>query len=120
LNLAYDASVGFADHIGFRAGTSYPFRPWLLSENRQANLVEIPLLATDSALFGYLKLSPEEALKKLLDLVARCKTVGGVFALVWHNTTMLHSAHAATYRNLLEVLEGSDSYDWRNSGDGSY
>lgn len=120
LNLAYDASVGFADHIGFRAGTSYPFRPWLLSENRQANLIEIPLLATDSALFGYLKLSPEEALKNLLDLVARCKAVGGVFALVWHNTTMLHSARAATYRDLLKVLEGSDNYDWRSSGDGNY
>jgi hypothetical protein len=120
LDLAYDASVGFADQIGFRAGTCYPFRPWLLSENRQARLIEIPLLATDSALFGYLKLSPEQALKHLLDLLARCKAVGGVFALVWHNTTMLHSARAATYRNLLEALKGCAGYDWRSSGDGSY
>jgi hypothetical protein len=29
LGMTYDASVGYADHIGFRAGTSYPYRPWL-------------------------------------------------------------------------------------------
>jgi hypothetical protein len=120
VKLAYDASVGFADQVGFRAGTSYPFRPWLLSEDREADLIEIPLMATDSALFGYLRLPPEQALARLLDCVARCKVVGGVFTVVWHNTTMLHDAHAATYRNLLDELAGSDSFDLRRPGDASY
>src|SRR5262249_33915262 len=50
MGLAYDASLGFADHVGFRAGTCHPYRPWLFSQNRQANLVEVPLIAMDTTL----------------------------------------------------------------------
>src|SRR5205807_6191871 len=39
---AYDSTVGYADAIGFRAGTCIPYRPWLPALNREANLVEIP------------------------------------------------------------------------------
>ncbi len=119
MNLGYDASVGYPDQIGFRAGTSYPFRPWLLSESREATLLEIPLLAMDSALFGYMKLEPDQALSKLLNCAERCKLVGGVFTTVWHNTTIMHPAHLETYRRLLDSLQGSEIYDWRNSGGGS-
>jgi hypothetical protein len=118
LGLAYDASVGFADHIGFRAGTSYPFRPWLLSESREAQLLEIPLLAMDSTLQGYMKLKPDQVLAKLRECIARCRSVGGVFTLVWHNTRLMEAGFARIYRNLLDELAGSDGYDWRRVIDG--
>jgi hypothetical protein len=118
LGLAYDASVGFADHIGFRAGTSYPFRPWLLSESREAHLLEIPLLAMDSTLQGYMKLKPDQALVKLRECVARCRSVGGVFTLVWHNTRLMEARFAGIYRKLLGELAGSKRYDWGRLGDG--
>jgi hypothetical protein len=118
MDLAYDASVGYADQIGFRAGTCFPYRPWLLSESREANLLEVPLLAMDSALFGYMKLGPDQATTQLLDCVERCRTVGGVFTTVWHNTTMMRPAFIETYRKLLRELQGSDTYDWKKSDDG--
>lgn len=108
--LSYDASVGFADWTGFRAGTCHPYRPWLLSENREARLLEIPIIAMDSALRGYMKLTPAEALAALRGCVARCRTVGGVFHLVWHSTTMMDSGYAKTYRTLLRELAGSPAY----------
>jgi hypothetical protein len=120
LGLAYDATVGFADHIGFRAGTSYPYRPWLLSRGREAELLEIPLMAMDSTPQGYMKLSPDEALGKLLECVARCRTVGGVFSLLWHNTRLTGGGYEVLYRRLLDDLVGSDSYDWRASCDGNF
>ncbi|HET8924041.1 MAG TPA: polysaccharide deacetylase family protein [Candidatus Acidoferrum sp.] len=113
LGLSYDASVGFADHIGFRAGTAYPFCPWLLSENREAKLLEIPLLAMDSTLFAYMKLGPEEALTQLQEYAARCRTVGGVFTLVWHNTTLMNRHYLRVYKRFLRELAGTDRYDWR-------
>lgn len=115
LGLAYDASVGFADQIGFRAGTCHPYRPWLLSENREAELLEIPLLAMDSTLQGYMKLTPEQALSALRDCVTRCRTVGGVFTLLWHNTRLVPPGYAAIYERLLDELAGSDRYDWKSS-----
>lgn len=118
LGLAYDASVGFADHIGFRAGTSYPYRPWLLSQSREAQLLEIPLLAMDSTLQGYMKLQPHEALWKLRECIRRCRSVGGVFTLVWHNTRLMEPRYAEIYRTLVNELAGSSGYDWRGSSNG--
>ena len=105
--LAYDASVGFADWIGFRAGTAQPYRPWLLQENREAALLEIPITAMDSAMHGYMKLSADEALLKLRSYAARCRAVAGVFHLVWHSTTMMNPGYARTYKTLLKELAGS-------------
>jgi hypothetical protein len=108
--LAYDASVGFADTNGFRAGTSIPYRPWLLAENREARLVEIPMTAMDSALRGYGKLEPHDALSRLRRLVERCRAVGGVFHLVWHNTTMMDRGYANVYRTLIQELAGTPGF----------
>ena len=114
VGLAYDSSVGFADHIGFRAGTCIPYRPWLWSQQRRADLVEIPLVAMDSTLFGYMNLSAEQALALLLDLCDRCRAAGGVFTLAWHNTSLANSSHAAIYRVLLDQLASSGRYDWKS------
>lgn len=119
LGLAYDSSVGFADHIGFRAGTAFPFRPWLLSKQCEADLLEIPLLAMDGTLFRYMKLKPEKALIELRQLAVVCRTFGGVFTLLWHHTTQFSRSWAAVYRTLLGELTGADRYDWRNADHGS-
>lgn len=118
--LAYDASVGFADHIGFRAGTAHAYRPWLLSEKREARLLEIPIVAMDSTLRGYLKLEPDEALTALRACVERSRLVGGIFHLVWHNTTMRDASYARIYGNLLDELAGSDAHDWKAQSDEAY
>lgn len=119
LGLGYDATVGFADHIGFRAGTSYPYRPWLLFVGREAQLLEIPLMAMDSTTLGYMNLSAEDAFRELHDCAERCRTVGGVFSLLWHNTRLIGEGYPSIYRRLLNELAGSDRYDWRSDSDGS-
>lgn len=113
IGIPYDSSVGFADHTGFRAGTCIPYRPWLWREQREAMLVEIPLLAMDSMLRGYMKAAPERALAILREVIARCRSVGGVFALAWHNTSLFDSSYTAVYRTVLDELAGSPKYDWR-------
>jgi hypothetical protein len=113
--IAYDASVGFADHIGFRAGTCHPYRPWLVGRGREANLLEIPLIAMDSTLLGYMNLHEEAALEKVRDCIARCRAVGGVFSLVWHNTRIMNPRHRWLYTRILDSLQGSANYDWRSA-----
>jgi len=113
--IAYDASVGFADHIGFRAGTCHPYRPWLVDHGREADLLEIPLIAMDSTLLSYMRVSEEEALQKTRQCIARCRAVGGVFTLLWHNTRIMNPRHKTLYQTLLDDLHGSPSYDWRSA-----
>lgn len=118
--LAYDASVGFADRNGFRAGTAHAYHPWLLSENREARLLEIPIVAMDSTLQSYMSLEPDDALAELRACVRRCRLMGGIFHLVWHNTKLLDAGYARIYRSLLDDLAGSDAHDWKARNDEDY
>ena len=111
--LAYDSSVGFAEHLGFRAGTCIPYRPWLFALNRQSELLEIPLLAMDRTLLVYMKLSPAECLEASRICLDRCAAVGGVFTLLWHNDAFLDPVYRDVYVRLLQMLHGVPHYDWR-------
>lgn len=102
--LSYDGSVGFADHVGFRAGTALPYRPWLLWLDRESTLLEIPLVAMDTTLFRYQRLTKQESLDTLWRLLCTCRDVGGVFTLLWHNTSFVDPNHIDLYLELLGAL----------------
>jgi hypothetical protein len=110
--LAYDSSVGFADHIGFRAGTCVPYRPWLWAENREARILEIPLLVMDRTLAYYMNLPPQESFLRVMECVERCRAVGGVFTMLWHNEALIDPAYGDLYLRLLRELANSARFDW--------
>ena len=104
--LSYDSTVGYADHDGFRCGTCLPYRPFDVEENRQLDLLEIPLIVMEASLREYRGLTPEEGKKLILALAVRCQRVGGVFSLLWHNTSLYGEWEpwAAIYRQILPHL----------------
>jgi hypothetical protein len=112
--LAYDSSVGFADSVGFRAGTCWPYRPWLWKENRRAKLLEIPLVVMEQSLVSarYMGLSPDESAMAVRQLLEKCAGVGGVFTLLWHNNCLGHP-FAAHLPGILDTVAGRENYDWR-------
>ena len=111
--LSYDSTVGFAEQIGFRAGTCIPYRPWLFALNRESTLLEIPLLVMDCTLIEHMKLSEEGALRAVTDCIDRCRLAGGVFTLNWHNNNFLQPRYRNLFERLLPLLEGAGHYDWR-------
>jgi hypothetical protein len=119
LGLAYDSSVGFTDQLGFRAGTCYPFHPWIFSESREANILEIPILAMDDAVKTHEELEPGAALPKIREIVERCRLVGGVFTLIWHNITIIDPGFRQVYQTLLDELAGNEGYNWKTDHGGS-
>ena len=86
--LTYDATMGYADHEGFRCGTCHPFRPYDLERNRGLNLWEHPLIVMEKTLRDYRGLTPEQAEVRILELAHRCRRVGGEFTLLWHNSSL--------------------------------
>jgi len=112
--LAYDSSVGYAETVGFKAGTCVPYRPWLFALNRQADLIEIPLLVMDRTLIDYMGLSKELAVQQVIKLAARCREVGGVLTILWHNNTFLEPAYRDVFLDLLAKFEGADTYEWQS------
>jgi hypothetical protein len=111
--MAYDSSVGFAEQTGFRAGTCVPYRPWLFPLNRQADLLEIPLIVMDRTLLEYMKLTKDQAIGDVKKLTARCRSVGGVFTILWHNDAFLDPFYRNVYLGLLEILQGINNYNWQ-------
>jgi len=110
--LRYDSTVGFADRLGFRAGTSIPYRPWIFNQNREANLLEIPLIVMDGTLWHYMGLSTDESLVLVKGCIERVRQVGGVFTLLWHNTSLFQPGFRDLYPLLLEMFSGAGTFDW--------
>lgn len=118
--LAYDSTVGFADQVGFRAGSCIPYRPWLLSLNREARLIEIPLIVMDCTPVQYMGLRPRQSLNLIFDCLARCRSVGGVFTLLWHNGTLMDPLYGDLYGRVLDKLVGHGRFDWKNGSEDFY
>jgi hypothetical protein len=104
--LTYDSTLSYADHEGFRCGTCHPYHPFDIEQDRQMDLLEVPLIVMDATLKQYRHLTPEAGQECILTLAQRCQQVGGVLTLLWHNNSLLNNWQpwAAMYRQLLYIL----------------
>ena len=82
----YDASLGYADAIGFRSGLARPFRPWDHEREAPLDLVAVPTAAMDATLSEphYLGLDPVVAERRLIALLDHAAEVGAAFSVIWH------------------------------------
>lgn len=88
-----DFSMGYADIVGFRAGTARVF-PWFdLHQNDTTSLLIHPFAYMDGTLNEYLKLSTDEAKLKIESLFQEVCQFGGQFSYIWHNETIGDYAH---------------------------
>jgi hypothetical protein len=86
--LDYDSTVGFADRIGFRLGTSHEFQVFHVRRRQPLRLRERPLLVMDRTLFDYMRLSPRGAEQAVLEVARECRRAKGTLTLLWHNSTL--------------------------------
>ena len=108
--LVYDTTVGFADRIGFRAGTSFAYRPWSLAQNRELHLIEIPLIVMDCTPVKYMGLPRTEGLQRVRKCIERVREVGGTFTMLWHNVPLMEPKYHGWYEPILDMLGDSRSF----------
>jgi glycosyltransferase involved in cell wall biosynthesis len=82
----YDTSLGFSEAPGFACGIARPFRPWLVGEERPADLLLLPLAVMDTTLHSHLGLDAPGAEQRALSVLGTVKRYGGRVSLLWHNT----------------------------------
>ncbi len=85
VGIATDYSFGFAANIGFRAGTSRPFKFYDLQNEKATELTLQPLVMMDVTLRNYMELTPQQAAARIESLVASIKQTNGTFTTLWHN-----------------------------------
>lgn len=101
--LEYDTSLGYAERPGFRAGTSYPFQPFDVTTGNVIDIYEVPLIAMDGTFFQYELLSVDETVSQVMKLADTAALAGGVFTLLWHNTTVDPLDHPGPARAFLDI-----------------
>jgi hypothetical protein len=102
--LDYDSTLGYADRIGFRAGTSYAFAPFHLLDRRPLKLRERPLQVMDATLFEYMELASESAFESVIAVARECRRYGGTLSLLWHNSALLTGRQKRWYEELARAL----------------
>ena len=103
----YDSSLGFHDMPGYAAGVARPFRPYLIGEERPADLQLVPLAVSDATLHEALGLNADGARDRALAVLDATRRAGGASALLWHNTYFNDdraSGYGALWEDLLDTL----------------
>ena len=102
--ISNDYSMGYADQIGFRAGTCTPFNFYDLENEVQTDLKVHPFAYMDGVLNDHLKLNTEMALDKVQILRKNVAEVKGTFTSIWHNESL---SNVDRWSGWQEVFEGS-------------
>ncbi len=106
-----DFTMGYADDYGFRAGTAYEHAFFDLLTNRYYPEYRIvPFAYMDGTLLEYKKLTIDQSLEAVKQLIDEVKKYGGTFCFIWHNETLAEAGKWKGWRKVfdstLEQLNG--------------
>jgi hypothetical protein len=97
-----DYSGGYADHAGFRYGTSKQFNLWSWKQNKMLEIKEQPLVLMENSIFEYQCLPYNQlTLDSLLNLKKESLKYKGNFSFLWHNSEVIHKKQKWVFEQLL-------------------
>lgn len=99
-----DFTMGFASLPGFRAGMCFPFHWYDLKAEKETALEIWPFQVMDGTLNQYMKLTPEEAIQTIKEMIEQVKQVNGIFISLWHNHSLSGKKEWAGWEKVYEEL----------------
>lgn len=104
--LKLDASLGFAEHYGFRNGYGYPFQPYNVNNNTCYNFLEVPLNVMDGTFQRYMKIPVERTAETIIHFLEK-NSRDSLLSILWHNTffsNYKYSGYLDEYKKILKYL----------------
>ena len=80
----FDSSMGYDEHIGYRAGISFPFFPFNIEENRPFNVLEIPVIIMDRSLLNQYGGNIRKAKKHVEMIFKKSRKHKSHISISWH------------------------------------
>tara|TARA_Y100000768_G_scaffold389015_1_gene390290 strand:+ start:590 stop:1840 length:1251 start_codon:yes stop_codon:yes gene_type:complete len=108
IGLKYDSTLGFADRVGFRVGTSHEHYMYDLYERRKLSLRQKPLIVMECSVFdtNYMGLTDKEsALRKMCEMKQKCMDFGGTYTLLWHNSSFNNKSQKEIFDKVVRYNE---------------
>jgi len=90
-NITYDTTLGYADHPGFRCGTSHEYPMFDLKSRSALKLRQRPLILMECSVIqeNYMDLGETDAAFEVMNnLKGACQKFGGNFTFLWHNNSL--------------------------------
>jgi hypothetical protein len=103
-NITQDYSMGYAPHVGFRAGICTPFRFFNVRQNLVSQLVVHPVTFMDTTFTHYYHADNEFALSKIQQLMKTVYECGGDFTGLWHNASFTERNEWKGWREIFETV----------------
>lgn len=101
----YDATLGYNEALGFRAGIAAPFHPFDHRRGGPRRLLALPLTAMDGTLFRTLDLDAAGAAARVREHLERVERAGGLAALLWHPNAAAERHFRGWWPVFLETLD---------------
>ncbi|MEQ9552809.1 MAG: polysaccharide deacetylase family protein [Coleofasciculus sp. G3-WIS-01] len=107
--LAYDSSLGYSEHVGFRCGTCYEYPVFNLKTGQGLKLRERPLTIMECSMLrsSSMGLSNDKAWLEVKKLIDVCRVFDGDFTLLWHNSELVTGKSRTLYKRVITHLENS-------------
>lgn len=98
-----DYTMGYADDYGFRAGTAHEHAFFdLLTNQVYPNYRIVPFAYMDGTLLEYKKLTIDQSMDVVQQLVDEVKKYGGIFCFIWHNETLAEAGKWKGWRKVFD------------------
>lgn len=104
IGITDDYSMGYAPHVGFRAGICTPFRFFNLKRNEESLLTVHPIAFMDTTFTHYYLTDKEFALDRIMQLMKSVQECGGDFTGLWHNSSFTEKGEWKGWREIFETV----------------
>lgn len=101
--ISLDASLGFADHYGFRNNYGLPFQPYNFATQEAYRFLEVPLNVMDGTFHKYMKVPVAETASMMIAFLEQHKA-NAIISILWHNTFFTRYKYGGYLNEYQKVL----------------
>ena len=99
-----DYTMGYASELGFRAGIASSFTFYDLDMEQELPIRIHPFAITDDVLKFNMKISADDVVSEISELIDTVKKIDGTLISVWHNDTFSNFGQWKGWKNVYEEM----------------
>lgn len=100
--IMHDYTMGYANHVGFRASISTPYPFYDISNDQETTLTIHPFACMDTTLNRHLHLTTQQAWATIRELMDNVEAVKGTFSCIFHNENLSESSDWQGWQKVYE------------------